>query len=41
LVILLYIATCKIINLYLPDMDKLKISTAQFENRSGDKTYNL
>jgi len=22
-------------------MDKLKISTAQFENRSGDKTYNL
>ena len=22
-------------------MDKLKISTAQFENRSGDKAYNL
>ncbi len=22
-------------------MDKLKISTAQFENKSGDKAYNL
>ena len=22
-------------------MDKIKISTAQFEHRSGDKTYNL
>ena len=22
-------------------MDKLKISTAQFENKSGDKDYNL
>jgi predicted amidohydrolase len=22
-------------------MDKIKISTAQFENRSGDKEYNL
>lgn len=23
------------------EMDKLKISTAQFENKSGDKSYNL
>lgn len=22
-------------------MDKIKISTAQFENKSGDKSYNL
>ena len=22
-------------------MDKIKISTAQFENKSGDKNYNL